>query len=153
MPLAFLLAAVLASGCGTDAPAPVVATIDVAPATVSVSRPVEVSVSIVNASDEDVDVVDPRAVCGTHLFRLYDANDREIALPPRPEYCTLELVGPLRLHAGETVTASYSWTPAIGTGDASGNLPPGDYLLRARLYSMSGELPSAVVALRIVTAE
>jgi hypothetical protein len=117
---------------------------------------VNVTVSVTNNGTTDIDVADPSTVCGLHQFRLYTTSLAEIELPARHEVCSLALVAPRTLHPGETASVTYAWNGVVGHGPADEPvyLQPGQYLLRARVYSpTAGELPSTLTALQVVAVE
>ena len=117
---------------------------------------VNVTVAVTNQGHLDIDIADPATVCGPHQFRLYTTYLIEIELPGRHEVCSLALVAARILHPGETASVTYAWSGVIGFGPADEPvyLQPGQYLLRARVYSpTAGELPSTLTSLQVVAAQ
>jgi hypothetical protein len=145
-PSVLCLLALALSGCHlvTESGNPLVASLSASRRGIadSPSRRFAIAVTILNTGRRNADTADPASYCGHHIFRVFGADDREVALPPLGVVCTLELRGPITLSPGQSVTLRGEWI-------AAADLPSGAYRLLPRVWGASGEIPATAVSVTL----
>jgi hypothetical protein len=128
--LAALIAVV--AGCGLLDPADLEVTVTLSESVLVADSSIRVEVRATNMGSDAVDIG------GSGCPQVFEVRDLlGDVVGPQGVLCTLALVPPVRIEAGESFAFEYVWAGG-SNGDPSARLPAGSYTIRGWVDPMTG---------------
>jgi hypothetical protein len=115
---------------------------------VTVGNSVDVTITVINRSAIVVTTSDPRSYGCPPAFIVVDARGQERR--PPPQICLAIAYAPKNLLPGESIVIHNYWAgETAAEGGERIPLPPGQYSLKARVWSKNGIAESPTVNIRL----
>ena len=134
----------------TDATAGLEVSLSAGGAQASATNPVDLTITIVNRRDQDVQTPDPRSYACFPPYRVSDSAGNPVVLPGR--LCAAIGYSEVVLAPGDSLVLSARWSGDKASAvENFGAVPvsPGHYSIRARVRVDEHELSSAPVAVTV----